>query len=353
MTRIEKIKELLRDLSIDGFFINHIPNIRYLTGFSGSSASLLITKEKDYFLTDFRYKDQLAEQVKNFKIIITNNNDNEFSSIFDNENLKRIGYESSHMICNNLEKIRQSSPVVSFIPVVEKIEDLTIPKTESEFEKMKRAAEISDKTFTSLLDIIKPGLSELEISTEITCLHRKYGAQKDAFESIVASGWRGALPHGIASNKIIENGDMVTLDFGCVYDGYCCDITRTVAAGNPSEEMKKIYEIVFEAQQMAVDSAKANMSSKALDSVARDFITSKGYGKNFGHGLGHGVGIEVHELPRINQKEDLLLPLHAVITIEPGIYIENTGGVRIEDDVFLTETGCKVLNSSEKKLIIL
>jgi Xaa-Pro aminopeptidase len=226
-------------------------------------------------------------------------------------------------------------------------------KTQGEISKMKKAAEISDMTFEKMLGFIKPGMTELEVSAEITYTQKKLGASKDAFEPIIASGWRGALPHGIASDKKIENGEMITLDFGCIYEGFCSDLTRTISVGKPVTEMKKIYDIVYEVQNKTVERVKAGMSSMKLDSEARNEIAAKGYGEHFGHGLGHGLGIEVHERPSVGQRDDVILAENSVITIEPGIYIEGLGGVRIEDDVLLKADSNEVLNKAKKELIII
>jgi Xaa-Pro aminopeptidase len=353
MTRLEKVKSLLDELNLDAFLITHVPNVRYLTGFSGSAASLLITKEKNYFFSDFRYKEQSFQQVKGFEIIINYNGTSEFKTIVQDAGFKKIGFESSRMTIAALDRYKKANETVDYQPVNERIEAINMEKTDEELAILRKAAEISDKTFEKILGFIKPGITELEVSAEITYIQKKLGALKDSFDPIVASGSRGAMPHGIASDKIINNGEMVTLDFGCVYNGFCSDLTRTIAVGEPSEEMKKIYCIVYDAQKLAIDNAKAGMSSKSLDSVARDFITSKGYGENFGHGLGHGLGIEVHELPGINQRQDFVTANNSVVTIEPGIYLENTGGVRIEDDVVLKTGGCEILNKAPKELIII
>jgi Xaa-Pro aminopeptidase len=344
---------MLHEKSLDAFFITHLPNVRYLSGFSGSSGIIILTKNKKYFITDFRYKDQSAMEVKNFEVVISYNNVEETQGIFEKEKLASIGFESNHLSYNSLENNRKNSPEVKFVPLTEEIEKLTVQKTPEEIETIKKAIDITDRTFSKVLEIIKPGVSELDISAEITYTHKKFGASKDSFEPIVASGWRGALPHGIATNKTIKEGEMVTLDMGCQYNGFCSDMTRTISVGKPSDEMIKIYNIVYDSQCMAIEKAKAEMSSKELDSISRDYINSKGYGENFGHGLGHGVGIEVHELPGLNQRVDVTLLENSVITIEPGIYIERVGGVRIEDDVLLSKTGCEVLNKSVKELIII
>ncbi|RPI14302.1 MAG: aminopeptidase P family protein [Ignavibacteriae bacterium] len=353
MSRIEKLRELLEAQNLDAFYINHIPNVRYLSGFSGSSAYIILTRDKNYFITDFRYKDQSHAQVKGYEIAINYNNNEEVKKIFDNNGFKRVGFESGRITFHSVESMKKDYPSIEFVPLHDEIEKLTMQKTPEELQIMRKACEITDKTFSHILDIIRPGMTELDVSAEITYSHKKLGALKDSFEPIVASGWRGALPHGIASDKTILHGELVTLDFGCMYEGFCSDLTRTIAIGEPNDKMKKIYQVVYDAQHKALEQAKAGMTTKELDSVARDYITSCGYGEHFGHGLGHGVGIEVHEMPGVSQRTNITLIPDSVITIEPGIYIENLGGVRIEDDIVVRENGCEILNKSKKELIIL
>jgi len=353
MTRIQNLKKLLDELSLDAFYILHLPNIRYLTGFSGSWATLLLTKNTDYFLTDFRYKEQSAKQVSGFDIVINYNNLEEIKKIFATHHFKSAAFEADHMNYESYELLKGSLNGVQLKPMVKKVEELTVQKTPEELSKIQKAVDITDRTFGEILLRLKPGVSELDISAEITYLQKKFGAQKDSFDPIVASGWRSSLPHGIASEKKIEKGDPITLDFGCVYEGFCSDMTRTVFVGEPSTEIKNIYNIVHDAQQRAVDAAKAGISSKELDAVARNYIEEKSFGSNFGHGLGHGLGIEVHEQPALNQRVAHTLKKNSVVTIEPGIYIENVGGVRIEDDVILSDSGCTVMNKSSKELMVL
>ncbi len=353
MTRLEKIRALLNEQNLDAMYITHLPNIRYLSGFSGSSAFLIIAKNTGYFISDFRYKEQSAAQVKDFTIAINYKTTDEIKRIFEDEKFKTVGFESTHMTVNGLETLKELFPGANFVPQKEAIEQFTMEKTPDEISKIKKVIEITDRTFSKMLEFIKPGMTELEVSAEITYTQKKLGAERDSFDPIVASGKRGALPHGMASDKKIESGDMVTLDFGCVYDGFCSDMTRTIAVGNPSDEMKKIYDIVLQAQVKACEAAKSGMSSKALDSVARNYITENGYGEQFGHGTGHGLGIEVHELPSLSPRMDMNLLKNSVVTIEPGIYVEGLGGVRIEDDVLLNDTGCEILNKSKKELIII
>jgi Xaa-Pro aminopeptidase len=352
MSRINGVQALLGELGVDVFYLTHLPNIRYLTGFSGSSGIVIISKNKNYFITDFRYKEQSARQVKGFEIQINYQSVDEVKKIFESENVKAAAFESTHLTYNQLEKLRETLPGIKFIPAADKIENLTMCKSNDEIEKIQKAIDITDNVFEKLLTLIKPGISEKDVSAEVSYWHKKFGAEKDAFDPIVASGWRGALPHGIASDKKIETGEMVTLDFGCVYEGFCSDLTRTIAVGNPSDEMKKVYQIVYDSQQKAISSAKTGISSKELDNAARDYIKSKGYGEKFGHGLGHGLGIEVHEIPSVSQRMDVKLPQGVIVTIEPGIYIEGVGGVRIEDDVLIKNGGCEVMNKAKKELII-
>lgn len=353
MKRIEQLKALLEEKSLDAILVTHLPNIRYLSRFSGSAAAVLITKSKNFFITDFRYKDQSHNEVTGFEIRINYSPNDELKNIMESEGVKITGFEANHLNYGAYDTYSNTFPAVKFIPLTDAVEKLTMKKTNEELEKIQKAVDISDAVFSKMVDFIKPGMKELDVSAEITYAHKKLGAHKDSFEPIVASGWRAALPHGIASNKIIEIGDIITLDFGCVYEGFCSDITRTISVGEPAGEIKKIYSIVLDAQVKAIDAAKAGISSKSVDSVARDYITSKGYGENFGHGLGHGLGIEVHEMPGLSQRMDITLAENSVVTIEPGIYIEGLGGVRIEDDIVLKSNGCIVMNKSPKELIII
>jgi Xaa-Pro aminopeptidase len=240
------------------------------------------------------------------------------------------------------------------VPKKDMVETLTMVKTEEEIAAIRKAAEIGDQVFNHVLNMLKPGLTEREVAAEISYQAKKLGGDGDAFPVIVASGERSALPHGVATDKKIKKGELVTLDFGCVHKGFNSDMSRTVAVGKISNELHKIYEIVRAAQQRAIDKVHPGMNGRELDSVARDYITLHGYGSKFGHSTGHGLGIEVHELPYIAQRgERFKLEPGQVFTIEPGIYIEGMGGCRIEDDVVVRREGCEVLTTSPKELIVL
>lgn len=354
MNRLEKIKNQFSDLKIDSFIVKNLANIRYISGFSGSAANILITKEANHFITDFRYKSQSSEEVgSDFAILVYLQNSMLFlKDMIHKHNLKRIGFESNFLTYNETENLRKEFSEVEFVPVDSLIENIIICKNENEIELTKKAVEITDRTFTELLNIIKPGMTEKEVSAHISYLQKSFGADGDSFDSIVASGVRSAFPHARPTDKKIQSGELLKLDFGSTYEGMKSDMTRTIAISRISEECKNIYAIVKEAQQRALDTVKAGINTKVLDASARDFIKEKGFGNNFGHGLGHGLGYDIHEKPSVNERSDYILEVNNIITIEPGIYVEGLGGVRIEDDVIVKEYGCEILNKSSKELIV-
>lgn len=355
MDRLGQIKSNFERLGIDSFLIKNLPNIRYISGFSGSAANVLITKDKNYFITDFRYKAQSKDEVYDkFEIMVCTQNSMDFLTDLVSENkLNSVGFESNFVTYADAEKLKNDLKEVNFVAVDSLIEGIVIRKNEKEIESTKKAVEITDKTFSELLKIIKPGLTEREVSSHISFLQKKLGADGDSFDAIVAAGERSAFPHARATDRIIRNGELLKLDFGCVVDGMKSDMTRTLAIGEIPDECKKIYNIVKEAQQRALDNVRAGISGRELDAYARDFIKDSGYGNNYGHGLGHGLGYDIHEKPAVNERSDYILEVNNIITIEPGIYIEGLGGVRIEDDVVVKENGCEILNKTTKELITL
>ena len=352
--RLRKIQRVLEERELDGFLVTHIPNVRYLTGFSGTNGLCLIEKDSSYFLTDFRYEEQSHQEVKGVKIVIAKD------SLFDElkkrklvRGLRRIGVEGNYLPYAEYQKLKKTFPRLRFVPQADLDESVSAIKEEEEIRLIKKAAQISDKVFQEVLEVLKPGVRELEISAEISYLHKTAGADRDAFETIVASGSRGALPHGIASRKKIRKGEFVTLDFGCVYKGYCCDITRTVAVGEPGRKLRHVYQVVHDAQLGAIEAANPGIVAKDLDAVARGYITKRGFGKYFRHSLGHGIGLQIHEPPRISSQSTYRLRQGNVITIEPGIYLPGLGGVRIEDDVVVMNGKSVVLNKAPKELMVL
>ena len=358
MARLGKLQRRVKELGLDALFITHLPHIHYLIGFSGSNGILLVPQQgKPHFFTDFRYKVQVKNEVAGAKVSIVDRDRTILDTIVEKQifsDYDALGFEETHIQYTTYDFLRKKFRHVKLVPIKNEVELLTMVKSEEEIGAMRQAAEIGDQVFQKVLEYIKPGVAEREIAAEISYHTKKFGGERDAFSVIVASGERSALPHGVASDKKIKKGELVTLDFGCVYKGFNSDMTRTVAVGKVSTELQKIYDIVRVAQQRAIDKVQPGMTARELDSVARDYITLYGYGSKFGHGTGHGLGIEVHELPHVSQRgAGYTLEPGYVFTIEPGIYVEGVGGARIEDDVVVRREGCEVLTTSPKELLVL
>lgn len=354
--RVNRLRSHLADQKLDAMLVSQPENRRYISGFTGSSGAVLITSREALFITDFRYIDQATEQCVGFEVV------NQSGSFLDtltarlqSAGVKTLAFEQDYLTYGEVASYRVLEKQVTglkLVPVSNVVETLRILKDQSEVALMQKAADIADAAFEHILGFVRPGLTEQEVALELETFMRRQGATGPSFETIIASGWRSSLPHGVASAKVLEAGDFVKFDFGAVYEGYCSDITRTVVLGEPSERQKEIYSIVLEAQLRALDAAKPGLTGKELDAVARDFIASKGYGENFGHSLGHGLGLAVHESPRVSVLGDTRLQSGMVITIEPGIYISKWGGVRIEDDILLVDGGKRIFNHAPKLELI-
>ncbi len=353
MKRVKNVQKKLNDYKIDALLVTNMYNVRYLANFTGTTGLAVITKEKAYFVTDFRYTEQAAEQAEGFEIV---KNEGpiyeEVAKIIEKDQINTIGFEEENITFATYKKIEELFPseLKAISGLVEKLREV---KSEAEIEIIQKAVDIAEKAYDYILGFIKPGMTEIEVANELDFYMRKHGATGVSFDTIVASGVRSAMPHGVASEKVIEEGDMVTIDFGCYYEGYASDMTRTFAVGDPGEELKEIYEIVKEANLKVTAAAKAGMTGAELDAVARDYISEHGYGEAFGHTTGHGLGLEVHEGPAISFRNENKLVENNVITNEPGIYIPGLGGVRIEDDLVIKEDGNINLMSTSKELTIL
>jgi Xaa-Pro aminopeptidase len=351
--RLTAVRTAMAELRLQAFLVTEMTHIRYLTNFSGSSGLCVITPKKQFFITDRRYKSQAPLEVDGFTIVIVKQR--LFPLIAEKSLISkqaRIGFESDHMTVADMKNLKKLLPGRTFKSATKILETVTAIKDDREIALVRHAAHITDKVFKKILKLIRPGIRECDIAAEISYWHRKYGAECDAFDPIVASGERGALPHAKASDKIIRNGEMVVLDFGCRYCGYHSDLTRTIAVGKPPAEMRKIYKIVFEAQKKAIDTVHNGVAARSVDAVARKHIRQAGYGRYFIHSLGHGLGIHVHDPMRLSALSTAKLQTGNVVTIEPGIYIPGSGGVRIEDDIVVREYDCDVLTTSPKELII-
>ena len=353
MEKLKRFRENLAKEQVDAMIITNPYNRRYISNFTGSSGIVIISEKEAKFITDFRYTEQAAKQAAGFEIIKhTGPIENEVAAQAKAMGAKKIGFEQDDLTFATY-KIYEGLVEGELVPISGFVEKLRLIKTPEEIKILKDAADIADAAFEHILGFIRPGLTEMEVSNELEFFMRKAGATSSSFDTIVASGARSALPHGVASDKVIEKGDFVTLDYGALYNGYISDITRTIAVGEPSDELKKIYAITLEAQVYAMENIKPGLTGKQADALARDIIAAKGYGEYFGHSLGHGIGLEVHEGPGLSLKSDMILEEGMTVTCEPGIYLPGIGGVRIEDDLLLTEGGNERLTHSTKELIIL
>ena len=353
MLRVEKLRKKMQEENLDSFLITSPYNLRYLTNFTGTTGLAVITLEKAFFITDFRYTEQAAAQAQGFEII--KNVGPIFEEVADlvqKEGLRELGFEEttvSFLEYSVLEEIIDAQ----LIPISGMIEELREIKDEEEIAIIEKACSIADLAYDHILKMIQPGMTEIEVANQLDFYMRSLGASGVSFETIVASGLRSAMPHGVASKKIIEQGDLITIDFGCYYEGYVSYMTRTFAIGDPGEQLKEIYQIVLEAQLAVLEVAKPGVTCKQLDAVARDYITKHGYGEAFGHSTGHGIGLEIHEGPNVSVRAEKQFVPGNIITDEPGIYLPGIGGVRIEDDLLITSDGNRVLTHSPKELIIL
>ena len=351
--RISKLLARFDELDLDAVLVSSAYNRRYLSGFTGSSGYLIITKTARYMLTDFRYIEQGKEQCIAYEIIDYYKKGllDTIEDILLKESISSIGFEDSKLTVKEFEQLITKFESIKWIEMNNMIEEIRMIKDDSEIELIAHAASIGDAAFSHIIDYIKPGMTEIEVAIELEYYMKKNGASKLSFDSIVASGKRSSLPHAMPTNKVIEHGDFVTLDFGCIYKGYCSDMTRTIVIGEASDKQKEIYALVLKAQLNACNNIKAGIIGKVGDGYARDIIDKAGYRINFGHGLGHGLGLEVHEKPRLSLLSEDLIKENMIMSIEPGIYIPGFGGVRIEDLVLITKDGIRNFCTSPKELI--
>jgi Xaa-Pro aminopeptidase len=350
--RINKLRRVMLKNDLPTLIVTSSPNIYYLSGFTGSNATLFITEKENFLLTDFRYLEQAEKEAPAFKILKADREVGKKISELSSS-LTRIGIEEEEVSWAQYKKWEKEFAGVRLVEASKLLGQLREIKDREEIEIIRQAVEITDRAFKQILNRIKLGVEEREISLELEFFLRREGASAASFEYIVASGFRGALPHGVASEKKIKNGELLTMDFGAKYQGYCSDLTRTVSIGKPTLKQKEVYNLVLEAQLAALEAIKPGLKGKEIDRVARDIISKAGYGEYFGHGLGHSVGLEIHESPFLNTREEKVLEPGMIVTVEPGIYIPGWGGVRIEDMVLVTNSGAEVLTQASKEFIII
>lgn len=348
MYKLTKLRAQLTDENLDGILVTNPYNRRYITGFTGTAGVALITEKEAIFITDFRYVTQAREETKGFTIVQHQKTIvEEIAKQIEVLGIKRLGFEENDVTYSTYTTYK-STFQTELVPTSDIIETIRLIKDDEELSVLREAAAVADKTFDHIVKFIQPGMREIEIANELEFHMRKLGATSSSFDIIVASGYRSALPHGVASDKKVQEGELITMDFGALYQGYCSDITRTIAVGEISEDLRAIYDTVLEAQKRGVAGTKAGLTGKEADDLTRDYITEKGFGPYFGHSTGHGLGLEVHESPRLAPKAEQVLQPGMVVTIEPGIYIPETGGCRIEDDIVITENGNERLTHAPK-----
>ncbi len=358
--RIYKLKGTAQFGAGGGFYIVNPINVRYLSGFTGGEAQLLITDRENFLITDFRYIEQAGLETEGaYKVLNGGRDPGKFLHKLAKENrIKNIFIEEDFITYKEYKNLRESLNGIMLLDGSGKVERLRSIKDETETALIYQAARIGDAALERVIRYIRPGMTELQVKNRLEYEMMELGASGTSFETIVASGKRSAMPHGTASEKVIDDGDIVTVDFGCIYKGYCSDMTRTFFVGNTEKRdetkaLEKIYHIVNTAREKAIKAAKAGITGKDLDFVARSYIREMGYGENFGHGLGHGVGLMIHEAPNANTSNDRPLEANSIITIEPGIYIEGLGGVRIEDMIIIKDGGCEVITQTDRNLIVI
>ena len=352
--RLLQIREKLNKNGIDAILITKRENYLYLSGFTGTSAYLLITRENTFLFTDFRYIEQATKQAPLFEVIKYQGDVAvEINNLLKKLVVKKLGFEADDISYNKYFDFRGKFEATELIPQKGFMESLRIIKSKEEIELIKKAVEIADGAFNHVLNYFKPGVKENQIAAEIEYYFKKNGGEGPSFDTIVASGVRSAMPHGLASEKEIQLGDVIIMDYGAIYNGYCSDITRTVFLGYANDKMREIYETVLKVQIEALKGAFSGKIGREIDGIAREMITRAGYGENFGHGLGHGVGLEIHEEPRLSLTGAKVMENGMVVTVEPGIYLEGLGGVRIEDMIIINNDQPLVLTKAPKELIII
>ena len=354
--RIAHLRKMMKEKYIFGVYVTSPENVFYLSGFTGfGDARLLIGREGAWLITDSRYTVQAGEQCPEYTLITANaENTGVLEEILRNETIQVVAFENERIAYKDYKALTKQYCNVNFVELNGYFSEIRDIKDEMEIHFIEKACKIACVSLKEILDLLRPGVAESEVAVELEYRMKKNGASDRSFDTIVASGVRSAMPHCVASDKKIENGDVVTIDFGCIYNHYCSDMTRTFFVGKPDPRLENIYQIVYEALIAAVEGYHSGMTGAELDHISREMIAAKGYGPNFGHSLGHGVGIEIHEGTAISPRNNREILENTVFSIEPGIYVENLGGVRIEDLVVLEKERVRILTADfDKKMLVL
>lgn len=345
------MQEIIKKNNIDAVLFYSFENRFWYSDFISTLGYLLITEKEAKLLVDGRYITEAKTIAKNVTVDNFTNIAESLTNICEKEQIVKVGFEADYITYGQLEDWKKMLPNINFVPL--NLRELRAIKDQTEIDRIKKACEIGDLAFQDILKNVKSGMTERELEAIILNSFSKNGATKASFETIVASGFRSAMPHGKASDKVINDNEIITCDFGCVYQGFCSDMTRTFALGTIDDKLIEIHNIVKEAQMNGIKAIKSGIKIGEIDKICRDYITEKGYGQYFTHGTGHGLGIEIHEAPWVIKNEQTILKPGMVITVEPGIYIPELGGVRIEDDILVTENGYEILTNSPREIDIL
>ncbi len=350
---LERARRYVAASGVDALLLVKTENRRYVTGFTGSAGLALVTAGDAVLAVDFRYYEQAAHEAPACEVLRGGADPTgALAGAARAREIRRLGFEAEFVPYAQVERLRAAFAPAELVPLAD-VDRLRWVKDAEEVAALERAAEISDRAFSHVLGVLRAGMTERDAAVEIETYMRRAGAERASFDTVLASGPRSALPHGRATVRVLAAGDLVTLDFGAVYDGYGSDCTRTVVVGAPDDRQRHIYDLVLAAQRRGLEAIRPGISCRDVDAAARSVIASAGFGEAFGHALGHGIGLDVHEGPALSPRNDALLEPGVVVTVEPGIYLPGWGGVRIEDDVVVTGDGCRVLTHAPKTLITL
>lgn len=356
MSATEAVVERLAELKIDGLLVSALPNIRYLSGFTGSNGLLLVTARQSILFTDPRYTIQASEQTAGRAKSRTVHGPLVAAAAQEigRRRLKRIGFEAGRILYDAWQRLKEAVPLgVALKPIRAAVDELRMVKSDREIDLIRAAVVTNSKAFESTLRRVRPGVSEKDIAAELEHQMRRHGAERPSFETIVAAGPRTALPHAEPTGERLGADQLLLIDMGATREGYSSDMTRMLFAGRPSRKIRDMYDSVLEAQLAGIDAVREGVTAGQVDRATRRVLAKHGLGKVFVHSTGHGLGLEIHEPPRLGRKDETKLRAGMTITIEPGAYVEKLGGVRIEDTVLVTRTGCEVLTPTPKELILL
>lgn len=354
MDHIAKITAQLPEHGLDAMLVTSAPGERYAVGFEGEGW-VLVSRDGARYSTDGRYIEAARQQVTGAEIVLTERGQSHLALAREeirHRGLKRVGFESGRVSADELGRWKDSLPC-ELVAAQGLLDGLRAAKDEEELARMRQAQRITDEAFREILNFIRPGLTEQEVAARLVYELLRRGGRRVSFDPIVAAGANGSMPHAVPGETVIQPGMFVTMDFGCVYEGYCSDMTRTVAVGQPTDEMERVYHTVLEAQRAGIAAARAGVTGSEVDRAARQAIQQAGYGSFFSHSFGHSLGLEIHESPNASPSEQTVFPAGAVISAEPGIYLPGHFGVRIEDVLVLREGGCEDITQAPKNLIVL